>query len=353
MTLKVGLDARAVRRGLGMGRFTTELARGLVATGEVELFWFGDPAHAPHGCAEVVSWARAAPYPVMDSSIGREIATRSGVEVFHFTSNTGWSTPGRLPWVLTVHDLIFMERDDAMRSLRQRVGHAYERQVVPRAIRAASLLATSSKTTRSELVARFGREATMIPLGVEAPQALACAKGGYVVAFGGRDPRKRLDVVLDAFREAPDLPFNLVVFGGAGLPEGFPNKADATMCPTRIRILDYVPEPQLWELLQGANALIYPSVAEGFGLPVVEAMSVGTPVITGLAAATLEVGGDAVLRIDPAAPAASTATSLRRLAAEPKLGAELARRGLTRSAMFRWDIAVKAYLDLYRKACAA
>jgi glycosyltransferase involved in cell wall biosynthesis len=349
VTLKIGLDARAVRQGLGIARFTTELARGLVASGEVDLIWFGDPARAPHGCVKVASWAQRSPYVLMDSAIGRALAARYALDVFHFTSNTGWTTKGRLPWVLTMHDLIFMEGDDKNRGIRQRVGHAYERRAVPRAIAAASALATPSDTTRRQLVARFGLDATVIPNGVHAPNAPASTKkGGYVVAFAGSDPRKRVDVVLDAFRGAPDLPFKLVILAGAGLPEGFADKAAGMMGSTRIRVVGHVPESQLWKLLQGANALVYPSVAEGFGLPVLEAMSVGTPVVTGLAAATLEVGGDAVLRIDRAAPAASVAATLRRLAAEPELAAEFTGRGIARSARFRWDVAVRAYLDLYR-----
>jgi len=83
-------------------------------------------------------------------------------------------------------------------------------------------------------------------------------------------------------------------------------------------------------VLGGASALVYPSVAEGFGLPVLEAMAVGVPVITGLAPATTELGDGAVLTIDGADPVGSIAAALRRLSAEPGLADELARRGRRR-----------------------
>ena len=101
------------------------------------------------------------------------------------------------------------------------------------------------------------------------------------MAFSGRDPRKRVDLALEAVLAlGPDAP-RLRVLAAAGLPSGFEERAAAAIAAGRVELLGRVPRDQLWSVLSGASALVYPSVAEGFGLPVLEAMAVGVPVVTG------------------------------------------------------------------------
>jgi glycosyltransferase involved in cell wall biosynthesis len=105
----------------------------------------------------------------------------------------------------------------------------------------------------------------------------------------------------------------------------------------------------MWRVLSEASALVYPSVAEGFGLPVLEAMSVGVPVVTGLAPATTELGGGAVLPIDHSDPVRSITSALRRLSSESGLAADLAARGRRRAAEFSWSRTAERYAALYRE----
>jgi glycosyltransferase involved in cell wall biosynthesis len=341
MALRVGLDARHAARGLGIGVFVTELARHLEMLADIEVVRFGE----------------GAPYPLLDSPLGHRAARRSGVDVLHFTGNTGWVRRRSIPFVLTLHDLVFLDSGIRGRRARQVVGHRYERLNVRFAARAAAALAVPSEATaeaaRRALV--LESDPVVIPNGVEPPVGASPTPAGdeYVVAFGARDPRKRLDLALDGVlalgKDAP----RLKVLAGAGVPAGFEERAAAAIAAGRVELLGHLPRAEMWRVLSAASALVYPSAAEGFGLPVLEAMSVGVPVITGLAPATAEVGDGAVLAIDGHDPAGSIAAALRRLRTEPGLVEELAARGRRRASEFTWSRTAERYAALYREVVRA
>jgi len=355
--MRIGIDARLAGPGLGIARFISQLSRRLVSSPGVEVVWFGDPSLAPDGVRSRYAVHRY-PYPVLDSPVGRRWVARAGLDVFHFPGNTGWGRPGPVPVVLTVHDLIFCTTTIRNRGLRQVVGHRYARRNAPLAARAAVRVASPSEATAAEVSASFpGVWPEVIPNGVEAPPSAPAAPvegSPYVVAFSGRDPRKGLDLALDGLRSMrSEPPYRLRVLAGAGLPDGFEARAGAELASGRVEILDYLSRAEMWEVLRGGSALVYPSSAEGFGLPVIEAMSVGVPVISGLAPATREIGGDALLVIDPAAPAASIAETLDRLAREPRLRERSVEAGISRAQEFTWERTASRYLELYAEAAAS
>ena len=341
MTVRVGLDARHAARGLGIGVFVNQLARELEALPDIEVVRLGE----------------GAPYPLLDSGLGHREARRRSVDVAHFTGNTGWVRPRSIPFVLTVHDLVFLDSAPRGRAARQVVGHRYQRLNVRRAAGAATALVVPSEATaeaaRGALPLR--RDPVLIPHGVTPPAALAAAPGGdgYVVAFSGRDPRKRVDLALEAVLALGADGPRLRVLTAAGLPPGFEERAAGAIAGGRVELLGRLSREELWSVLSGASALVYPSVAEGFGLPVLEAMAVGVPVITGLAPATTELGDGAVLVIDGADPVGSIAAALRRLRTEPGLADELAARGRRRAAEFSWTRAAERYAALYREVAGA
>ncbi len=336
MPVKVGIDARHVARGLGIGVFVTELARHLVLRGDVEVVWVAPPS----------------PYPLLDSALGYRAARRLGVDVFHFTGNTGWVRRRPIPFVLTLHDLVFLDTGLRDRSARQVVGHRYARVNVRLAAAAANAVAVPSEATAAAVRGTLAIDPVVIPNGVEPPPGSTAVpdRDGYVVAFGGRDPRKQLDLALDGvLASGSDAP-RLKVLAGAGVPPGFEQRAAAAIASGRVELLGHLPRDRMWRVLSGAGALVYPSTAEGFGLPVLEAMSVGVPVVTGLVRATSELGGEAVLPIDHADPVRSIATALRRLRTEPGLAGELAAKGRARASEFSWSRTAELYAALYREA---
>jgi glycosyltransferase involved in cell wall biosynthesis len=352
--VKVGIDARAVWRGLGIAQFVTNLT--LELADRVEVVWFGDPALAPLD-GEVVDLGRA-PYPLLDLGVARRVARRVGVEVMHFTANTGWRVAGAPPFILTVHDLMFMDTPVRGRSVRQIVGHRYARRNVLRAIAAAHTVAAPSAASAAEIRDRGApvRPPVVIPNGVDLTPPGDTVGGDhrdletvYAVAFAGRDPRKGTELAVAGWRAA-GWPAQLQLMGAAGLPPRLEEAIAGERARGEIVVHRYLDRPRLHEVLRGGVALIYPSRAEGFGLPVIEALAAGVPVITGLAPATVEVGGDAILRISAAEPEASIAAALRRLRDEPRLRSRLIAAGHAIAGRYSWRACADAYLDIYRSA---
>jgi glycosyltransferase involved in cell wall biosynthesis len=355
--MRVAFDARLAARGLGISTFITHLAGELVGLGEVELIWLGDPDLAPRGAAAAVALRRS-PYPLLDGPLGRALIRRLNPDVMHFTSNTGWGRSGPVPYVLTLHDLIFLRRPTLRGSLRQAVGHPYERRLLDRALRAAARVAVPSQTVADQVLARFGAvlRPDVILEGVAAPPRRTAAvrpPAPYVVAFTGRDPRKRTVDVIDAWRSLGETPIRLVLFASAGLPPGVRERLSPELRDGRVELVGHVPRERLWEILEGALALAYPSDDEGFGLPVLEGMAAGTPVLGGLAPAIREIGGDALVPLEPDRVAASLAAAILRVHADPQLRSAIVDRGLDRAAEFTWRRTALAYCELYREAIAA
>jgi glycosyltransferase involved in cell wall biosynthesis len=339
--VRIGLDSRHVPRGLGIATYVSELASAL--------------ARRPDAAVVPIGRTGAAPYPALDLLPWPVLAHSLRLDVMHFTGNTGWPVHGRTPFVLTVHDLIFFERTEAPRSLRQRAGHAYERLIVPAAVRAADEVIAVSETTAAAVEARFGRVATVIGHGIAVPQEPAPRAAGapYLVAFGGRDPRKALDLALATYRAAREHVARLEVVARAGVPEGFLRDAAAELAAGTVVVHPDLSRGALDELIRGALALLYLSRSEGFGLPVLEAMAQGTPAITGLAPATRRLAAGAALLVDPADPVGTAAAHARRLAGDPALRARLAEAGRARARAQTWDAVAERHLDAYRRAIGA
>jgi glycosyltransferase involved in cell wall biosynthesis len=353
----LALDARHAARGFGIATMLTALATRLVARDDIELIWCGDPRLAPPGTAEVIDLRRW-PYPLFDSAVGKAVVRGQRADVLHLTGNTGWGGSWQpVPFVLTIHDLIFLRTTIGNRGLRQVVGHRYARRNVRRAACRAAVVAVPSRHTAAAVTAELDgvKRLELIYQGVDqhGSHGRARATDPYVVAFSGRDPRKGVDLVLHALRAAGLPDWRLKVLAGAGLPDGFEDLAAADVASGRVEILDYVPRSELISTLQSARAVAYASRDEGFGLPVLDAMAAGVPVITGLAPVTREVAGDAALMIDPADPVPSMAAALRRLAREPVLAEGLAERGRARAAEFSWDRMAEQYVRLYRDVLEA
>jgi glycosyltransferase involved in cell wall biosynthesis len=350
--VRIGIDARLVWRGLGVAQFVSGLVSQLA--NDAEVVWFGDPRLAPIPVS-AVRFDRL-PHPALDLAAARRIARRAGVDVMHFTANTGWSSGGSPPFVLTVHDLMFMDTPVGGRSVRQVVGHRYARRNVLRAISAASAVSTPSAASATEIGTRahVTRDPVVIANGVDLPVDRARgrpdAAPGYALAFSARDPRKGVDLAVAGWRAAGRRPAQLWLLAGAGLPPGLEADIADDVARGSIVLSSYLPRPRLHEVISGAQVLVYPSRAEGFGLPVLEAMAAGVPVISGLTAATREVGGDAILTVDAHAPVASIAAGLRQLAGDADLAARLSAAGRSRAESYSWRECARAYLDLYRAA---
>ncbi len=215
-------------------------------------------------------------------------------------------------------------------------------------------IVTVSEFSRRELVRRAGvpRSAIAVaPPGTEHlvgrprdPTILERTAPGrpYVLAVGSDSPHKNLGAVAAAARllERPD--FDIVMAGGSrhGVFRGVAQGAD----PPHLRRLGYVSDAELATLYDHAQAFVHPSRYEGFGIPPLEAMRLGCPVIVSTAASLPEVCGDAALYVDPSDPQ-DIARALERVMSDADLRADLKRRGRLRAEAFTWDASARAWLD--------
>jgi len=261
-------------------------------------------------------------------------------------------------YVVSVHDMS-LTRTPEHHTLKKRLLTA---SLVPRVARGARLVLTPSLSTRRDVIEDLrlgeGRVAT-IPYAaaemfrpVEDLPAEARLDEPYFLFVGTIEPRKNLVRLLDAFGAfARDVPgINLVLAGQRGWKcEDIYARAARPDVAGRTIILDYVREDSLPALYSRALACVYPSLFEGFGFPVVEAMACGTPVLTSSTTSLGEIGAGAALLVDPLDVNAIEA-GLRALARDPVLREGLRTKGLGRAASFSWARTGRMTLSAYRQA---
>jgi glycosyltransferase involved in cell wall biosynthesis len=291
------------------------------------------------------------------------VASQVGADVLHSPHYTMPLRAG-LPVVVTVHDATFFHSPE----LHSAVKGTFFRSATRTALRRAARVVAPSKATRDELVRLLGADATRIdvaPHGVdqgtfhvptEAEKARVQARLGlagqpYVAFLGMLEPRKNVPGLVRGWVQAcegRELPPALVLAGGSG----WDDTIDATIAevPPSLRVLrpGYLRFSDLPGYLGGAVLVAYPSYGEGFGLPVLEAMACGAPVLTTQRLSLPEVGGDAVAYTDP--DPESIAAALTALLDDPDRRAELGAAGHERSLEFTWAASAEAHLAAFRRA---
>jgi glycosyltransferase involved in cell wall biosynthesis len=270
-------------------------------------------------------------YPFL---LGREAAA----DVLHCPTYRG-PVRTRVPLVVTVHDLAVLRHPEAF----NRWTRVYSPRVVPRVLRAARRVIAVSEFTRRELVDLLGvpkERIHVVPNAVEDEftQDGPAEQGDYVLAVGTLEPRKNLDRLVEAVRRT-DTELRIVGARGWGGVEVGGNG---------VRWLGEVSDAELARLYRGAACVAYPSLYEGFGIPVLEAMACGAPVVTTRGTAMEEVANGAAVLVDARDPAEIAAGILRAVADRSQLVA----RGLERARAFRWDAVAAATTDVYREAAA-
>ena len=257
-----------------------------------------------------------------------------GLDVLHCPTFRG-PVRSRVPVVVTVHDLAVLRHPGTFNQWTRR----YSRLAVPRVARSARRVIAVSEFTRNEVVELLGvpeERIRVIPNGVGEPFVAAGprAEGDYVLAVSTLEPRKNLRAAAAAAKRAGA---ELRVVGAKGWGgvevEGW---------------LGRVSDEELAALYRAARCLVYPSLYEGFGIPVLEAMACGTPVVTSRGGATEEVAGGAAVLVDPH-DVASIAAGIEEAASRRD---ELASLGLERARAFTWDRAAAATRAVYEEAAA-
>ncbi len=386
--MRIGIDASSWSNRRGFGRFTRELLTALARqAGDDEVLLFADRQTAessqfPGAWKLVVADTRVAPTQaaaadgrrsLRDMWAMRRAAARERVDVFYFPAvYTYFPLGGSVPCVVTFHDVIAETLPHLV--FHNRASRFFWDLKCRAAVWRSSLIATVSEASKRGLVQHFrlaeqrvrvlpeAASSTFAPVDTRDSQHDATldrcgVKRGerFFVYFGGISPHKNLGTLIDALarlREYEALRDVRLVLVGDYAGDVF-RTCHAELC-LRARQLDvaaqvhfpgFVPDADLCHLLCAAQAFIFPSFLEGFGLPAVEAMACGAAVIASNRGSLPEVVGDAGLFFD-ADDAAALAAQMRRVLEDVQLRTELRGRCLARAATFSWDISARRLRDV-------
>ena len=373
--MNVAFDASAVLGRSGIERYSRELIRSLVALDEhVEATlisakgsrrdltsYFG--THNVN-VRDVLSHERLLGAPlrrVMRMVQRRQWdAAASDVDLVHILGPQK-VVPTKRPLVVTIHDLFPMYGSMGIEgTLKSKFPRRIARQ-----LRATSAVMCPSAYVASTIrqyfpwysgpiaVTPLAASEVFLPTPLEAD---ARERHGlqrpYVLFIGRIDGRKNVDRMLAAWQSLPNalrsnVDFVLIMAGGDTAVSQFRAQRSAVFQDPSLRVLTDVSTPDMVQILSSAHALVFATLGEGFGLPVIEAMKCGCPVITSGTTSLPEVGGDAALYVDPLS-VDEIAVAMKRCLEDDDLRSAMRQRGLEQSAMFSWDSTARATYDVYR-----
>jgi glycosyltransferase involved in cell wall biosynthesis len=359
----------AVHRRAGLGRYAESLAQALSAVHprRYALFFNRERGIQPlASLAHMPARTVALGYKPWRMAIWLGQLARVGfdrlvpdAEIFHATEHL--LLPLRsAPTVLTVHDLIFRHLPTHHKPLNR----WYLNLTMPLYCRRANHIISVSEHTKRDLIAAYGLVPSKVTVVREAASSHFCPQSSEVIAsvrsryglperyllfVGTVEPRKNLGRLLSAFESAhaEGLADGLVIVGQRGwLYDDFFAQLEKSPVRDRVILPGYVDDRDLPALYAGARVFAFPSVYEGFGLPVLEAMACGVPVAASNASSIPEIGGDAAMYFDPL-DVRSMSDALFRLLRDSELQGELRSQGLARAASFSWERAAMETRAVY------
>ena len=391
--MRIGIDASCWANTRGYGRYTRELIRTLLEIDTKHSYTlfldaqtardcFDLPARAakvivPTAAAAATAASASGHRPLSDLwSMARAVASRSReLDLFYFpTVYTFFPVPRRLRPLVTIHDTI-AERHPALI-----FPHWHNRLFwtlkVRWAVHQASLILTVSQTAKAAIVDHFRLSSGQVrvvsdavspafqpsPDSAERQQILA-ARGispgqRFLLYVGGISPHKSIDTLIDAYwqlsKDSANHDLRLVLVGDYERDvffssyEALRQRAN----PERVIFTGFVPDDELRHWYSAAQVLVMPSVDEGFGLPALEAMACGTPVVASRGGALPEVVGDAGLLFAPKDTAALTSI-LQSLLSDTALRHSLSERGRERAAQFSWPASARSAIEAFEEAAAS
>ncbi|HUR81443.1 MAG TPA: glycosyltransferase family 1 protein [Thermoanaerobaculia bacterium] len=342
MASRIGIDARLIR-AYGIGSYIRGLLDGLSSLGGGETYVVfareEDRALIPQSM-ELITTSIAA-HSIGEPLRMRRVMHKAGLDLVHAPH---FNIPlTRLPLVVTMYDAIPFHFP-----LRNPIAFAYIAFMMQAAARRADRILLISHAAQRDLAAAIDVDAArmrVIHIGVNdmffgAHDTTRASLGSYFLFVSRVAPHKNLHVLLDALSivRRSDPSIRLVLAGGKHEDRG-----DAG-----VIVPGYVSDERLLELYRGAVAVVMPSLMEGFGLPPLEGMALGTPAITSNAAALVEVTGDAALHVDARSPE-PLAEAMLRLVRDRALRDELGEKGREHAQAFTWRRCAEATREVYRE----
>jgi glycosyltransferase involved in cell wall biosynthesis len=313
---------------------------------------------------------KPAPYPVWEQFILPDAAIRYRCDLLHCTSNTA-PVFADIPLVVTIHDIIYMEKLSLFRkgfTPYQKFGNLYRRMIVPQVVKKAAKIITVSEFEKKRIADFFHLDDTKLRaiyngVGTHFKKVTDAAilheirikynlPEQFFFFFGNTDPKKNTAGVLRAlslfYKETSrDIPLVMLDFDRSELNRLINEVGDPSL-RDHIHLTGYIPNRELPVLYSLCTVFLYPSLRESFGIPMLEAMSCGTPVITSNTSSMPEVGGNAALFIDPY-KAEQITEAIRRILTESELRNQLIHNGFINAARFSWNKMAADVLALYQE----
>ena len=356
-----GLD----REAAGIGRYTTELSNVLADQGvSVHRLWAG--ARPPQAQGEALRGAYLLPCLL---TFGQwqiaHLARRLGLDVVHDPTGAMPLLLTHAARVVTIHDAIPYVWPQTSTRLDWLIYHVW----LPRAVRAADALITDSRRSREDIMTYLPvspERVVVVPLAagrrfrpMETAEVEPVLRGygverPYILHVGSLESRKNLPRLLEAYGQLREwsAQWRLVIVGARRWKSSpiFDTVQQLGLEPY-VQFTGYVADEHLPGLYAGADLFVFPSLYEGFGLPVLEAMACGTPVVCSNAASLPEVVGDAAITVDPH-DVEALAGAMQRVLADADLQQDLRRRGLQRAAGFSWERTARETVAVYERVLA-
>lgn len=361
--MRVAIDANPMfLTRAGIGSYTYHLVRQLIRLDEENQYFLYNTATKDRELdgleqgknAQVVCFAR-----IFSSWMAR----KDRIDVYHGTSYQLWAQ-GKAGSVVSIHDLALMRFPEFSKRL---LGEHWSNYKTRKTLQQATKVIVGSQNTANDILEFYqipvekirviyygvGEEFFFCPdadLRKSVRARLTIPSGDYILYVGGSDPRKNLDRLLEAFsillRKVQ--PITLVVTGGMGRRgEEIYQRISNLNLERNVVLTGHLPAQDLRLLYSGARLFVYPSLYEGFGIPVLEAMASGVPVITSNTSSLPEVAGDAAYLIDPYDVPALT-DAIEKVLQDENLARSLQAKGLQRAKAFSWERTARQTLEVYK-----
>jgi glycosyltransferase involved in cell wall biosynthesis len=370
------LSYTAGYRRAGVSQYTEQLLRSFATilpdTGDRMTVYVGRTATETRAGHGPVTWNRSplpterAPFRIVwEQGIAPFSAARAHLDALFCPVNVV-PLAGLVPSIVTVHDLAFLALPEAFIPAKRRYLSVMTRLSVHRARHTIAV----SEQTKTDVVTHFGiapERVTVIPNAVDDRFRPAVATDDlgefrrtrqlperYILFVGTLEPRKNLPRLIDAFARIAheDREVGLVVVGASGwLNSDIAPLVKRLGLESRTTFAGYVGDEELARWYQAATVFCYPSLYEGFGLPVLEAMACGTPVVTSAIGSMAEIGRDAALLVDPT-DVDAIANGLRSLLADHEKRTSIACAGLQRATAYSWERTAERTLAVLQRAAA-
>ena len=371
--MRIGINASKVFDvHTGVGRYTSNLCSSILETGSKKDYYFYTPGRIGNTImTDIEGTLLEKPGTPIQNNTLRILweqivlpiySRKDRLDLFHYTDHALSLLSRKCPIIITVHDIAYIRFPDLLNKARQ----VYKKYILMESIKRASIIIADSYSTKRDIVEFFGingKKIKVVHLGVESRFRPVSNVEEYrlknnlpskmILNVGTLEPRKNVVTLMKAFKKLMEKDvdgYKLVIAGDKGwLYEQIFNEVEHSDLKKEILFLGVVKDEDLPMLYNCADIFVYPSLYEGFGLPPLEAMACGVPVITSNISSLPEVVGDAGIMVDPT-DVNSLCEAMHSVLTNKKLWQHMSNKGLERSKLFSWDNTVKQILKIYDEA---